>query len=122
MKNFTVLYMMPVEGLESWKSKSEDERKEAETKMKGEWDAWLEANKSAVLNTIALGKTKHISAAGVEDAKNGMMLSSYVQAESLDAAAEIFAKHPHLQLPGATIEIMETSPLTHESSVEDVHL
>ena len=102
---------MPVEGLEAWMSKPEGERKEAETKMKGEWDAWLVAHKDAILNTIGLGKTKRITATGSQDAKNGMMLSSYLQAESLDAAAEIFASHPHLQLPGATIEIMEANPL-----------
>ena len=112
MKNFTALYMMPTEGLESWKSKSEDERKEAETNMKAEWDAWLAEHKDSVLNTIGLGKTKRVSAEGAQDTKNGMMLSSYVQAESLDAAAEIFSKHPHLQIPGATIEIMEANPLT----------
>jgi hypothetical protein len=111
MKYFTALYQMPVEGLEGWMSKPEDERKDAETKMKGEWDAWLAEHKDSVLNTIALGKTKRVSASGVQDAKNGMMLSSYVQAESLDAAAEVFASHPHLQLPGATIEVMETNQL-----------
>lgn len=104
--------MMPVEWLESWKSKSEDERKEAETKMKGEWDTWLAKHTDSVLNTISLGKTKRVSATGAQDVKNGMMLSSYVQAESLDAAEKIFINHPHLQIPGATIEIMEASPLT----------
>lgn len=72
-----------------------------------EWDAWLASHKDAVLNTIALGSTKRVSAAGIEDAKNGMMLSSYLQAESLEAAADIFKDQPHLEIPGATIEIME---------------
>jgi hypothetical protein len=35
-----------------------------------------------------------------------------VQAESHDAATKIFGKdHPHLQMPGAWIEIMEIMPL-----------
>ena len=102
---------MPVEGLEGWMQKPESERKEAEASMRAEWDAWLAANKAAVLNTIGLGKTKKISASGVEDAKNGIMLSSYVAAESLEAAAEIFKNHPHLKIPSATIEVMEANPL-----------
>jgi hypothetical protein len=61
-----------------------------------------------VLNTVALGKTKKVSMSGIEDTRNGLMLSSYVQAESPEAAAEIFKNHPHLGIPGATIEVMET--------------
>ena len=75
------------------------------------WDTWLAGHKDSVLNTIALGKTKSVKASGIEDTKNGFMLSSYVQAESLEAAAEIFKDHPHLKLPEATIEIMETREL-----------
>lgn len=111
MKYFMALYQMPVEGLADWMKKPESERKEAEEKMKAEWDAWLGAHASAVQNTVALGKTKSVSAAGVADTKNGFMLSSYVAAESLEAAAELFKDHPHLQIPGATVEILETRPM-----------
>ena len=71
MKYFTALYQMPVEGLAEWLKKPEAERKAAEMEMKAEWDTWLEAHKSSVLKTIALGKTKRVSSAGVEDVKNG---------------------------------------------------
>jgi hypothetical protein len=111
MKYFTAIYMMPVEGLTMWMGKPEAERKTQEDELKAEWDAWLAAHKGSVLNTIALGKTKRVSASGVEDTKNGFMLSSYVQADSLEAAAEIFKDHPHLKIPQATIEIMETNNL-----------
>ncbi len=103
---------MPVAGLEEWMSKSEDERKDAETAAKGEWDAWIAAHAGSVKNTIAFGKTKRVNANGIEDVKNGFMLSSYVEGESLESVAELFKDHPHLKLPGATIEIMETKPLT----------
>lgn len=111
MKYFTALYQMPVAGLEGWMEKPESERKEAEEKMKAEWNEWMGEHANAVQNTIALGKTKSVSASGVEDTKNGLMLSSYVAAESLEAAADLFKDHPHLQIPGATIEIMETRPM-----------
>lgn len=112
MKNFTVIYSMPVAGLDEWMNKPEAERKEAEDSLKKEWDAWLVAHKDQVLNSIALGKTKRVTSDGVADAKNGMMISSYVAAESLEAAGELFKNHPHLKIPGAFIEIMETRPLT----------
>lgn len=102
---------MPSEGLEGWMAKSEEVRKDAEDKMKAEWDMWLEAHKDSVLNNISLGKTKRVTAEGVTDVNNGMMLSSYVQAESAEAAAEIFKNHPHFGIPGGYIEIMEAKQI-----------
>ena len=111
MKNFTAIYMMPVLGLEAWMQKPEGERKEVEEAMRKDWDEWLKENSAHVKNTIGLGKTKRISKEGITDTKNGFMLSSYVEAESLEAAAAIFKNHPHLSIPDATIEVMETNPL-----------
>lgn len=107
MKHFTVLYIAPVNVLDEWMSKPESERKDADTQMQTQWASWLSEYKDAVLNTISLGKTKRVSSSGVEDTRNGLMLSSYVAAESAEAAAEMFKNHPHLGIPGATIEIME---------------
>lgn len=111
MAHYTVLYSMPIEGLSEWMQRPESERKEAEDKMKGEWDAWLAQHRDAIKNTIALGKTMRATKDGATTAMNGMMLSSYVEAESHEAAAAIFKSHPHLQIPGAVIEIMEARQL-----------
>ncbi len=111
MKHFTAIYIAPVDILEEWMKKPEAERKEEHAKMQQEWGVWLSEHKEAVLNTISLGTTKRVSQSGIEDAKNGMMLSSYVAAESAEAAAEIFKNHPHLGIPGATIEVMEARPM-----------
>lgn len=99
--------MAPALGMEEWMKKPEEERKEAETKMKAEWDAWTTAHAGTIMNSIALGKTKRVTSSGVEDVKNDMMLSSYVQGESAEEVAELFKDHPHFGIPGATIEIME---------------
>ena len=46
------------------------------------------------------------------DTKNEIGGYSVVQAESHDAATKVFGKdHPHLQMPGAWIEIIEIMPL-----------
>ena len=45
------------------------------------------------------------------DGKNDVMLYAIVSAESHDAAAKSFVGHPHLQIPEASIEIMEIHPL-----------
>ncbi len=99
--------MAPAATMAEWMKRPEAERKDEEAKMKADWDAWMAAHKDTVLNTIALGKTKRVSASGIEDVKNDMMLSSYVQGESAEAVAELFKNHPHFTIPGATIEIME---------------
>lgn len=112
MKYFTVIYRMPPQGLEAWMQKPEDERKAEEEPLRLEWNTWLEAHKAQVLNTIGLGQTKEVSAAGVQDIKNGLMLSSYVTAETLEDAAALFVDHPHLKIPEATIEVMEANQLT----------
>jgi hypothetical protein len=59
-----------------------------------------------------LGKTKRVDSHGASDRKNEVCGYSVVQAESHDAATKIFGKdHPHLQMPGAWIEVMEIMPL-----------
>lgn len=100
--------MAPAAAIAEWMQKPEAERKEEEVKMKAEWDAWTVAHADTVLKTIALGKTKRVSASGVEDVRNDMMMSSYAQGETLEAVADVFKGHPHFGIPGATIEIMET--------------
>jgi hypothetical protein len=55
-----------------------------------------------------VGKTKRIDAKGIKDAKNDVCGYSIVQANSADEAARIFGKdQPFLQMPGATIDIIE---------------
>jgi hypothetical protein len=59
-----------------------------------------------------LGKTKRVDLNGASDTKNDVGGYSVVQAETHDGAAKIFGKdHPHLQMPGAWIEIIEIMPI-----------
>ncbi len=111
MKKFMVLYMAPVEMIAEWMKTSEEERKASEAKMREEWNAWMGAHGSSVKETKGLGKTKTVTSSGVTDTKNGMMLYSVVEAESAEAAAKMFEGHPHLGIPGASVEVMEASPL-----------
>ena len=77
------------------------------------WMRWINANKTSIVQAGApLGKTKRVDLDGASDAKNGVGGYSVVQAESHDEAAKIFGKdHPHLQMPGAWIEIVEIMPM-----------
>ncbi len=108
MKTFTAMYLAPTHVIEEWMKKPEDERKAADAKMRADWDAWMAAHARELKGTYALGKTKSVAKDGVHDIKNDMMLYSVVEAETHDDVAKLFADHPHLGIPGATIEIMDT--------------
>jgi hypothetical protein len=77
------------------------------------WMKWMNENKASILEGGApLGKTKRADAVGVSDTKNNIGGYSIVQAETHDAAAKLFGRdHPHLQMPGAWVEILEIMPL-----------
>jgi hypothetical protein len=105
MKKFMVLYMAPAAefGKLMANSKPEDMKKS----MDG-WRAWMEEHKESFVDSGApLGKTKRITAQGVEDVKNDMGGYSIIQAESHDAATKLFQSQPHFGIPGAWIEVME---------------
>lgn len=106
---FFVTYQMPHAGLDAWMQMPEEERKGQETQMQNEWNAWMEGHKGALLESAGVGKPKRITAEGVEDARNDLMMYSFVEAESLEAAAEMFKGHPHFGIPGAWIEVMSVN-------------
>ncbi len=103
---FFVTYQMPHAGLDAWMKLPEEERKAQEEKMKSDWDAWMEANKSSILESAGVGKPKRVTETGIEDSRNDIMMYSFVEAESHAAAAELFTSHPHFGIPGASIEVM----------------
>jgi hypothetical protein len=58
-----------------------------------------------------VGKTKRVTSEGFSDTKNDIMLYSVIEADSHQAAAKMFEKHPHLGISQASIEVMEIHPL-----------
>ena len=112
MKKFLVLYLAPPSVIEEWMRTAPDVRKVAEEKMRGEWNTWMASHAKMITDTGAGGKTKLVSAGGVSDTKNDIMLYSFVEAESHEDAAAAFENHPHLQIPQSSIEVMEVRSMT----------
>ncbi len=106
---FIVTYQMPHQGLDAWMQLPEAERKAQELEMQANWNVWLDSHKSAIIETAGVGRPKRITARGAEDARNDIMMYSFVEAESLEAATAIFIDHPHFGIPGATIEVMSVN-------------
>ena len=110
MKKFMALYMASGPQFEKMMKDSTQEQRK---KGMEAWMKWMNANEASIVEGGApLGKTKRVDSKGASNAKNEIGGYSVVQAESHDAATKIFGKdHPHLQMPGAWIEIMEIMPL-----------
>ena len=110
MNKFMVLYMANGAEFERMMKSSTPEQQK---KGMDAWMKWMNANKTSIVEGGApLGKTKRVDLNGASNTKNEIGGYSIVQAGSHDEAAKIFGKdHPHLQMPGAWIEIVEIMPM-----------
>jgi hypothetical protein len=110
MKKFMALYMANAAEFEKMMRNATPEQQQ---KGMQAWMSWMNANKASLVDGGApLGKTKRADAAGVSDTRNGIGGYSIVQAESHEAATKLFGKdHPHLQMPGAWVEVLEVIQL-----------
>ena len=112
MKQFLVLYLAPVSVVDEWKKTPPEKRKEAEEKMQREWKKWMGDNAKMFTDPGAgVGKTKRVTKQGAADSRNDIMLYAIVEAESHADAAKAFERHPHFEIPQASIEVMEINPL-----------
>jgi hypothetical protein len=113
MKKFMAIYLGSAAGLAEWKATDDEKRKEREKAGMERWMKWAEDNEGSIVDLgTPLGKTKRIDAHGIADTKNEITAYAIVQAESHEAAAELFANHPHFMIfPGQSVEVMECLPL-----------
>lgn len=72
------------------------------------WGEWMETHASAIADPGGpLGKTKKISPDGISDITNTAAAYIVVEAESHQAAAEMFLNHAHFtKFPGEGVEVM----------------
>ncbi|HEX9275168.1 MAG TPA: hypothetical protein VGA51_02080 [Casimicrobiaceae bacterium] len=112
MKKFLVTYLAPASVIDDWKKTEPEKRKADEEKMQSEWKKWMSDHmKMFVDKGAGVGKTKSVTARGTSDTKNDIMLYAIVEADSHETAAKTFEGHPHLQIPQASIEVMEIHSL-----------
>ncbi|MGA3156314.1 MAG: hypothetical protein ABSE43_01950 [Steroidobacteraceae bacterium] len=111
LKKFMVLYLVPPDVMANWAKTDPAVRKDAEQKMQGDWQRWMGEHAKMFSITEAAGKTKAVTSGSVADARNDILLYSFVEAESQDVAAQAFASHPHLTIPQSSIQVMEVRPL-----------
>lgn len=100
-------------GRAAWEALPEAERKSKERDGIAAWKAWVAKHQAAILEMGGpLGKTKKISKSGIEDTSNQMGAFTVVRADSHEAAARMFEKHPHFMIfPGESVEVMPVMPI-----------
>lgn len=92
----------------AWDALSESERRAKEREGMAAWKAWVEKNHAAIVSMGGpLGKTKQANSSGIHDTSNHLAAFTVVRADSHEAAAKLFEKHPHFAIfPGDAVEIM----------------
>ncbi|MFC5499071.1 hypothetical protein ACFPOE_16100 [Caenimonas terrae] len=115
MKNFLAIFNGTPEAVEKsgWNALSESERNKRSQAGIAAWHAWMENHKAQIVVAGGpIGKTKRVSGKGITDAHNAICGYVVVSADSHDAAARLFDKHPHFAvLPGEAVEVMECMPV-----------
>ena len=110
MKKFMALYMAPIAKMKEMMKNSTPESREKENES---WRVWMESKKDFIVDHGApLGKTKRANSAGVTDVSNEIGGYTIVEAESHEAAAQLFTDNPMLVGMGeAHVDVMEIMPM-----------
>ena len=115
MKNFLAIYLGSPGSAKfnEFIAMEEGKRKKIEAQGIQAWGDWMKKHSAVIVDTGGpLGKTKKASAQGISDTKNNLSGFVVITAESHEAAAKLFEKHPHFSIfPGDSVEIMEVLPI-----------
>jgi hypothetical protein len=105
MKKFVAMYMAPTASIDAMMKNSTPADQKAGM---DDWMNWANAHKENIADLGApLGKNKRVTKAGAADVRNEMAGFSILYADSHDAATKIFTDCPHLEIPGAYVEVVE---------------
>ena len=107
MKKFLVLYHAPVSAMQMMASATPEQAKAG----MDAWMAWAKKAGTAVVDLgMPLGNADQV---GEKARSNSNNVTGYslVQSESMGSAKKLFDGHPHLHMPGASIEILESLPI-----------
>lgn len=106
MAKYLVLYRAPVSAKEQMANATPEQAKAG-------MDAWMAWSQRAGSAIVELGAPVGEAFAIGGKASAGTPIGGYsiVQAKSRAEAKKLFEGHPHLMMPGATIEVLEALPL-----------
>ncbi len=105
---FLAVYTMKPEDLASFRRLPKAEQDAVDAEGLVQWAAWEERNAAVILDHGGMvGKTTRVTKHGIAEAKNPFCGYLVVEAETSEAAAQLFQDHPHITVfPGDGIDIM----------------
>ncbi|MAQ83554.1 MAG: hypothetical protein CMH12_10005 [Maritimibacter sp.] len=108
MPRFLALYTMRHEDFDAFRALPKSEQDAIDDAGVPAWADWEARNAAAIVDRGGMvGKTKRITRDGIADAINPICGYLVVEAETSEAAARLFADHPHILIfPGDGVDIM----------------
>jgi hypothetical protein len=108
MKKFVVLYI----AAQSAQAQMAESSPEAAREGMKAWMAWAEGAGDGIVDLgTPLGAGKEITSTGTSDTSTGVAGYGILQAEDLAGAQALLDGHPHLMMPGASIQVYESLDL-----------
>ena len=108
MKKFIVLYIAQ----QSAQAQMAESSQEAAQEGMKAWMEWAERAGDGIVDMgNPLGAGKEVTASGTSDTNTNVAGYGIVQADGLDGARALLEGHPHLMMPGASIQVYESLDL-----------
>ena len=108
MKKYLVIYSSSVPARDQMANVTPEQGKA----VMEAWMAWSRKAGSAIVDLGSpLGNAASITGAKAGDATSPIGGFSILQGDSRDAIVALMKQHPHLAMPGATIEVHEFMPI-----------
>ena len=108
MAKFLVMYHSPMSAAQQMASGTPEQ---AQAGMDA-WMAWANKAGSAIVDLgTPLGNAQTVDKSGSKGSSSTAGGYSLLQADSMNAVRELLKEHPHLMVPGNTIEVHEALPM-----------
>ncbi len=108
MKKFIVLYQAPASAMEQM-AKATPEQAKAGMEA---WMTWAKKAGSAIVDLgMPLGNGMTVSKGAPSRSQSQVAGFSILQGESMKDITRLLEGHPHLHMPGSSIEVFEALPL-----------
>jgi hypothetical protein len=113
MKTFLAVYTGSPDAFVEWNKLPAEQRQQREAEGMRAWMEWGAKHAAVIVDQGGpLGKTKRADAKGISDTRNNLAGYVIVRAETHEAAAKLFERHPHFtSFPGEAVEIVECLPM-----------
>ena len=108
MPRFLAVYIMSPESLARFMALPKAEQDAVDAAGVPQWEAWEARNAPSFPDRgVMVGKTLRVSRDGIAPAVNAICGYLVVEAQTIEAAAQIFENHPHFSVfPGDSVDIM----------------